>query len=537
MCQLCQHNQINPEYEVLLHGEDEFYGEISSSGVTDIVNQVAAQLNRHFTSSSDPELHKRRKELRRLFTTVAPGDAKALHDRLLAKADAFSKLFWYKLSDSTCNEMMGILRSKFSGTVTPSAPISPTPSPSPTPASGGVASEMVRIAKEEWQKWDSGRKVESDPAMHPILFDYWKTGTGLNIRDHKRFWSAAFVSWVAKKAGAGRGFRYSGAHTTYVYYAKQNALNNVPDSFKAYRVTSLKPLPGDIVVRNRAGFSYTYDNVRADKPGTHGDIVITVNAGTIEVIGGNKGNANSGENGVTVNKATIRLTNAGYLDASRGYFAILRPDYRSAITPSIPIPPPLPAPVPVPSGLSPLTPSGIRLFKSLLPYIQKHRGTVPLNLALGWIRVESGGQISSHTSLDERGYFQIHPAESKQLSLDHKRLSTDPDYSISAGLALIKYYATRVQRLGYTEAQDIFWKLVKFYHAIGSGSLKIIFDDIRASGSSIQTWDQLKSYLAVHAKRLMSQNGLRFDPPRFILNVEKVIAYGDLILRQLQSTP
>lgn len=215
--------------------------------------------------------------------------------------------------------------------------------------------------------------------------------------------------------------------------------------------------------------------------------------------------------------------------------AILRSKFMGTIPSSpVPAPPVAPAPPPPPTQVQPTPVSGIQRYRAILPYIQKYKDSVPLNLIMGWVKVESGGDIKSYTSLDERGYFQLHPEESKQLKIDHKRLSSDPEYSVFGGLQLIKYYASRVQKtLGYNPSQDIFWKLVKFYHGMGSGSLKIIFDDIKAMGARITTWQEFKTYLTIHGARLMSQKRLRFDPPRFILNVEKVFTYGDQIIKQL----
>ncbi len=59
-----------------------------------------------------------------------------------------------------------------------------------------------------------------------------------------------------------------------------------------------------------------------------------------------------------------------------------------------------------------------------------------------------GRKLAETTKLDERGYFQLMPAESESLGLDHDRLSTDEVYSINAGLLLIAKYMKAVQALG-----------------------------------------------------------------------------------------
>lgn len=119
---------------------------------------------------------------------------------------------------------------------------------------------------------------------------------------------------------------------------------------------------------------------------------------------------------------------------------------------------------------------------------------IPLGLMVGWIAKESGGKLSDTTSLDERGYFQLMPAESKSLGVDHQRLSTDSDYSIHAGVLLIQHYQKDVDALGVAPAGSAYyWMLVKLGHSMGSGQLKKVVKAAQAAGQA-DSWAALELF-------------------------------------------
>lgn len=213
-----------------------------------------------------------------------------------------------------------IVRPALSRGVAPLPPSGRHPSLVPATSGSVLRNNIVRIAEEEWRRWGRGRRDECDPAMRSILEDYWRTGVGWVPRKDNwcsaAAWSAAFISWVMRQAGAGDAFRYSGAHTTYVGAAKRNRMANNSNPFKAYRTSEVAPRVGDLVCNARSNSGVTYDNVDRGSYKSHCDIVVEVLPGRVKAIGGNVQNSVS-------KKQHIATDPRGRVTGSQ-YYAIVR---------------------------------------------------------------------------------------------------------------------------------------------------------------------------------------------------------------------
>jgi hypothetical protein len=216
--------------------------------------------------------------------------------------------------------------------VAPSAPAAPFDAQA-------FRDRAVRLAAQELTRWGGGTIKETDPRMRATLKDYWSTGTGLHYQDSQlgdpafqsaHPWSAAFMSWLMKNAGAAANFNYSAGHATYISAAKANRVAGNANPFKAYRIAEAAPQVGDLVCKSRAGSGATYDNVR---PGmsTHCDIVTEVQPGRLVTVGGNVRNS--------VSRTTVRTDAAGRI-AAPGYFAVIRAGEVQPVRPPTPGPTP-----------------------------------------------------------------------------------------------------------------------------------------------------------------------------------------------------
>lgn len=217
---------------------------------------------------------------------------------------------------------------------------------------------VVAIALREWRLFgrhvadpnaDAARtiKPEREPGLWQRVGEYWWLGlnagsaesawTGKHDGSGSVFppetdgdyaWSAAFISYVFRIAGAGRRFPYSADHADYINAARRVSLGLASEWLvSAERVEDYAPRPGDLICFGRgAARGLQFNDLPTPALFTsHCDIVVdTTKPGEIAVIGGNV------EDAVTMNfvpvsaEGRLALPGGAVLDGRFPWMAVLR---------------------------------------------------------------------------------------------------------------------------------------------------------------------------------------------------------------------
>jgi hypothetical protein len=146
---------------------------------------------------------------------------------------------------------------------------------------------------------------ESDPQLCNQIKKYW-TDIGLTFTSCTSVpWSAVFVSWCVKKAGATTAdFKFAAAHSVFVH----DAINN-PRAFKGFDIANHKAAIGDIIQNNRvSGVAFNFAHAAANSTyKSHSAIVVEIGKDTSGkyalTIGGNEND--------TVRQQRVQLTATG----------------------------------------------------------------------------------------------------------------------------------------------------------------------------------------------------------------------------------
>ncbi len=151
---------------------------------------------------------------------------------------------------------------------------------------------------------------EADPTLCRQIRKYW-TDLRLGFTSCVSVpWSAVFVSWCVKQAGAtGTEFKFAAAHSVFVHQAIRNAING-EGVFHGLDITVHPPAVGDIIQNNRNGTTFNFAHARTHRNyQSHSAIVVETGTDTngryALTIGGNEGNS--------IRRTIVPLNSAGFI--------------------------------------------------------------------------------------------------------------------------------------------------------------------------------------------------------------------------------
>ncbi len=248
-------------------------------------------------------------------------------------------------------------------------------------------SAVVAIALREWRTFGKlfvapevpeTEDKEREQGLWQRVGEYWWLGldrrwfeqrwTGIHdqygnvfpaSRDGDYAWSAAFVDYVMRMAGATDHFPYAPDHAAYINAARLHTMGADPGVWlNAYPLQSYAPQPGDLICAWREHHPVTYAELPTPTPFPgHCDIVVGRTPGYLQVIGGNVQDA--------VAMKDVAVTPQGYMAGPDGvpidnqmhWFVVLQVLYQDNA-----LPPPAGAAAPVAALTSrPRPPAAITL--------------------------------------------------------------------------------------------------------------------------------------------------------------------------------
>ena len=179
----------------------------------------------------------------------------------------------------------------------------------PTP----FAKRLASIAQEQHNKFQFTN--EADPLLCKQIRN-WTVEIGFTFSSCTTVaWSAVFVSWCVKQAGATKAeFKFAMSHSVFVNQAIKNAVNGV-GVFQGFDISAQPPAVGDIIQNNRRGnnFNFVFAKTHSQYE-SHSVIVIEIGqdnlGGFAFCVGGNESDS--------VRRSVVRLDSRGFIKQRDG---------------------------------------------------------------------------------------------------------------------------------------------------------------------------------------------------------------------------
>jgi hypothetical protein len=223
--------------------------------------------------------------------------------------------------------------------------------------------DAVGIAMREWRAF--GQLVDDDPphtrppppaeqmpdrmpGMWQRVGEYWWLGqnadraeaswTSMHDAGGSEFpaeadddyaWSAAFISYVMRTAGAGDHFPYAASHYVYINAAAREALGRDQGwVITARRRRDYAPALGDIICTGRDRAEHMrFDRLPARPFPAHCDIVVAAASGMLSVVGGNVDHAVTMKHVPISSDGRLTAPDGTLLDTRYNWFVVLAVQY------------------------------------------------------------------------------------------------------------------------------------------------------------------------------------------------------------------
>ena len=181
-----------------------------------------------------------------------------------------------------------------------------------------------RVGEYWWLSQDAG-----------TVFAYWTgkhDGNGQVFpasQDSHYAWSAAFISYIFRIAGARDRFPYAAAHADYINAARRQADGEGDWVVTAQRPERYAPVAGDLICLGRGGSrALTYDDLPTGSFPGHCDFVVQAAPGQLSVIGGNVDDAVTMKHvPTTTDGMLVDPASGAVVDTRYPWFVVLKVSY------------------------------------------------------------------------------------------------------------------------------------------------------------------------------------------------------------------
>ncbi|HTZ70914.1 MAG TPA: DUF2272 domain-containing protein [Acetobacteraceae bacterium] len=193
------------------------------------------------------------------------------------------------------------------------------PKPDPSQMPEREPGLWQRVGEYFWEGLGTGPREAAWTGMHDeygTLFDA--------SRDGDFAWSAAFISYIMRIAGAGNRFPYAYQHSTYI----DDAVLGLSPVLRAHPITTYAPRPGDLICTNRdTRHPIRFAQLPAGTFPSHCDFVVAATTTQLTVIGGNVDDAVTEKHVPLGADGTLAGADGKPVDGRYSWFVVLQVIY------------------------------------------------------------------------------------------------------------------------------------------------------------------------------------------------------------------